>query len=94
MVWGLKAAAGEQALERVARLYEQLRPHLDERQRRVLLGAEASGLGHGGITAVAAATGAHPATVACGAREAAGGTLEASIGVGALLTVNPAHSCV
>jgi hypothetical protein len=30
-----------EALERVARLYDQLRPHLDERQRRMLLGAEA-----------------------------------------------------
>jgi Rhodopirellula transposase DDE domain len=68
----VEAAAGEQALERVARLYEQLRPHLDERQRRMLLGAEAAGLGRGGIKAVAAATGAHPATVARGAREAAG----------------------
>jgi Rhodopirellula transposase DDE domain len=68
----VEAAAGEQALERVTRLYEQLRPHLDERQRRMLLGAEAARLGHGGIKAVAAATGAHPATVARGAREAAG----------------------
>jgi len=36
---------GEPAGERVARLYGLLRPHLDERQRRLLLGAEALQLG-------------------------------------------------
>ena len=36
------ADAGDLALERVAQLYETLRPHLDERQRRLLLGAEAA----------------------------------------------------
>ncbi len=64
--------AGELALERVARLYETLRPHLDERQRRLLLGTEAARLGRGGVKAVAGVTGAHPATVARGAREASG----------------------
>jgi hypothetical protein len=68
----VEAAAGELALERVGRLYQVLRPHLDERQRRLLLGAEAAELGRGGIKAVAAVTGAHPATVARGAREAQG----------------------
>ena len=64
---------GEPGGERVARLYGLLRPHLDERQRRLLLGAQALELGRGGIKAVAAATGAHPDTVARGVREAAGG---------------------
>ena len=59
--------------ERVARLYGLLRPHLDERQRRLLLGAGALELGRGGITAVAAATGVHPDTVGRGVREAEGG---------------------
>ena len=63
---------GEAGGERVARLYGLLRPHLDERQRRLLLGAEALELGRGGITAVAEATGVHPDTVARGVREAAG----------------------
>jgi len=49
-----------------------IRPHLDERAWRLLLGAEASELGRGGITAVAAATGVHPDTVARGVRELAG----------------------
>lgn len=46
-----------------------IRPHLDERAWRLLLGAEATVLGRGGVKAVAAATGAHPDTVAQGARE-------------------------
>src|SRR5271170_114936 len=49
-----------------------MRPHLDERQRRLLLGAEARELGRGGIKTVAEATGAHPDTVARGVREAEG----------------------
>ena len=44
-------------------------PHLDERAWRLLLGAEAKALGRGGISAVAAASGAHPDTVAQGVRE-------------------------
>ena len=56
----------------MAQLYETLRPHMDERQRRLLLGAEAARLGRGGVKAVASVTGAHPATVARGAREASG----------------------
>ena len=46
-----------------------IRPHLDERAWRLLLGAEAKALGRGGIKAVAAAAGAHPDTVAQGVRE-------------------------
>jgi hypothetical protein len=61
-----------QAGESVARRYALLRPHLDERQRRLLLGAEAAELGRGGIRAVAEATGVHPDTVARGAREVEG----------------------
>jgi transposase len=61
-----------QAGESVARKYGVLRPHLDERQRRLLLGAEAAELGRGGIKAVAQATGVHPDTVARGVREVEG----------------------
>jgi hypothetical protein len=46
-----------------------IRSHLDERAWRLLLGAEAKALGRGGITAVAAAGGVHPDTVAQGVRE-------------------------
>lgn len=55
-------AMDERASESLARRFAVLRPHLDERQRRLLLGAEASGLGRGGIKAVAQATGAHSDT--------------------------------
>src|SRR6478672_905011 len=46
-----------------------IRPHLDERAWRLLLGAEAKVPGRGGIKVVAAAVGAHPDTVAQGVRE-------------------------
>src|SRR5680860_178046 len=58
--------------ESLARRYAVLRPHLDERQRRLLLGTEAAELGRGGVKAVAEATGAHPDTVARGVREVEG----------------------
>ena len=61
-----------QVAESVARKYAVLRPHLDERQRRLLLGAEAHELGRGGIKAVAEATGVHPDTIARGVREVQG----------------------
>ena len=63
--------------ESVARRYAAVRPHLDERARRLLLGAEAAELGRGGITLVAEATGVHPDTVARGVREI-GGVVEPS----------------
>jgi Rhodopirellula transposase DDE domain len=61
-----------QVAESVGRRYAVLRPHLDERQRRLLLGSEAAEFGQGGIKTVAEATGAHPDTVARGVRELAG----------------------
>jgi transposase len=62
-------ASGGQVGESVARRYAVLRPYLDERQRRLVLAAEAAELGRGGIKAVALATGVHPDTVAKGVRE-------------------------
>ena len=61
-----------QVAESVARKYTVLRPHLDERQRRLVLGLEAFELGRGGIKAIATATGVHPDTVARGVREVTG----------------------
>jgi hypothetical protein len=49
-------------------------PHLDERQRRLLMGAEARALGHGGIRAVARAAGVREATVSLGVDELDSGT--------------------
>jgi hypothetical protein len=48
-------------------------PHLDERQRRLLMGAEAQALGHGGIRLVARAAGVREATVSAGAGELGAG---------------------
>ena len=58
--------------ESAASRYAVLRPHLDERQRRLLLGVEASQIGRGAITAIASATGVHPDTIARGVREVEG----------------------
>jgi len=49
--------------------YEVLFPHLDERQRRLLLGADARMLGRGGGRLVARAAGVREATVSSGATE-------------------------
>lgn len=44
-------------------------PHLDERQRRLLMAAEAGVLGHGGVRAVARAAGVSETTVRKGVFE-------------------------
>lgn len=61
----------EDASDAIRRRFEMVRPHLTESQRRVWLGAEASGWGPGGVTAVAAATGVAPTTVRRGQVEIA-----------------------
>jgi transposase len=64
--------------EMLAAKFGVLLPHLDERQRRLYLGAEARALGHGGIRLVAAAAGVREATVSLGAAEVESG--EAPLG--------------
>jgi transposase len=59
--------------EELAAKFQTILPHLDERQRRLLMGAEARALGHGGIRAVARAAGVREATVALGVSELEGG---------------------
>src|SRR6266481_4214244 len=67
--------------EILAAKFEVIFPHLDERQRRLLMGAEARALGHGGIRAVARAAGVREATVSLGASELdAGGSRWAAPG--------------
>lgn len=56
-------------------VFAEVGPHLDERQRRLLAGAHARGLGHGGIRLVARAFGIQAATVSRGAEELAAGAL-------------------
>jgi hypothetical protein len=64
--------------EMLAAKFETIFPHLDERQRRLLMGAEARPLGHGGIRLVARAAGVREATVSAGVWELEAG--EAPLG--------------
>ena len=62
---------GDQAQEqdRLAGRLAEIRPHLNERQWRLLLGAEARAIGRGGVKLVAKSAGASADTVSRGARE-------------------------
>jgi DDE family transposase len=62
-------AVAVDVVESLAAKFSALLPHLDERQRRLYLGSEARVLGHGGITAVAAAAGVSRQMVASGVQE-------------------------
>jgi Rhodopirellula transposase DDE domain len=62
-------AGAEQSEEMLAAKFAVLLPHLDERQRRLAMGAEARALGHGGIKAVARAAGTSAVTVSRGVAE-------------------------
>jgi transposase len=59
----------ERTEEMLAAMFQVIFPHLDERQRRLLMGAEARALGHGGIRVVARAAGVREATVSLGVDE-------------------------
>jgi hypothetical protein len=59
----------EEAVRVLAVKFAEIFPHLDERQRRLLLGAEARVLGYGGIRLVARAAGVREATVSLGVDE-------------------------
>ena len=61
--------AVEETRQMLAAKFEAIFPHLDERQRRLLMGAEARALGHGGIRMVARAAGVREATVSLGVDE-------------------------
>ena len=59
----------EEAAQVLVAKFAVIFPHLDERQRRLLMGAEARALGHGGIRMVARAAGVREATVSLGVDE-------------------------
>jgi Rhodopirellula transposase DDE domain len=69
----LERAGAEAFASAVARMLAEAAPILDERQRRVLMGAGARQLGRGGIKLIAAATGASADTVGRGAAEVEAG---------------------
>jgi len=58
--------------------FDALLPHLDERARRLTLAAEARSLGHGGIAAVARASGASQSRIAKGVAELESGEAPSS----------------
>jgi hypothetical protein len=64
----------EEAGRVLAAKFEEIFPHLDERQRRLLMGAEARALGRGGIRLVARAAGVREGTVSLGVDELDAGT--------------------
>jgi transposase len=59
----------EETRQVLAAKFQAVFPHLDERQRRLLMGAEARSLGHGGIRLVARAAGVREGTVSLGVDE-------------------------
>lgn len=61
--------------EQLARKFEALLPHLNERQQRLMLATEARLLGHGGVRAVARAAGVSETTVRKGVFELESGPL-------------------
>jgi hypothetical protein len=63
------AGAQESLQARMANVFDEVKAHLDERARRLLLGAMAREIGRGGIALVAAAASASPDTVGRGAAE-------------------------
>ena len=67
-------AIPQETRDQLAVRFAALFPHLDERQRRLLMGAEARILGHGGIRAVAQAAEVSETTVRKGVEELAAGT--------------------
>jgi len=62
-------SGNEEAVQVLAAKFAVIFPHLDERQRRLLMGAEARALGHGGIRLAARAAGVREATVSLGVDE-------------------------
>ena len=63
----------EASREELRGFFEAVLPHLNEVQRRVVAGAMAAAIGHGGKTAVADASGLGRNTVTKGEREVLGG---------------------
>lgn len=65
MVEGIEAVLAEK--------FARLLPHLDERRRRLVLGADAGAVGYGGVRLVARTAGVSEETVSRGVAELAGG---------------------
>ena len=68
--WRVTTGASDEVL---AQKFASVFPHLNERQRRLMAGAEARALGRGGVAQVARASGLHPETVTAGMAELVAG---------------------
>ena len=62
-------AVDARVVESLRAKFEAVLPHLDERQQRLVMAGEARSLGHGGIAAVAQATGASRSRISQGVAE-------------------------
>ncbi len=62
-------AVSPEIVQGIAQRYQHLKPHLNERQRRLWAGSEALSVGHGGLRAVSVATGMSVNTVKVGLKE-------------------------
>ena len=62
-------AVDAQVVESLRAKFEAVLPHLDERQQRLVMAGEARSLGHGGIAAVARASGASRSRISQGVAE-------------------------
>jgi len=62
-------AVDANVVESLRAKFEAVMPHLDERQQRLVMAGEARSLGHGGIAAVASATGASRSRISAGVAE-------------------------
>ena len=67
-------AIGEDVVVSLRAKFEAVLPHLDERGQRLVLAGEARSLGHGGIAAVARASGASRSRISDGVAELEAGT--------------------
>jgi hypothetical protein len=74
----LVVAISGDVVESLRAKFEAVLPHLDERQQRLVMAGEARSLGHGGIAAVASATGASRCRISLGVAELEAG--EAPLG--------------
>jgi hypothetical protein len=77
MWYGLRVDTrqAEHFVEQIAAVYAEVRDMLDERQRRLVLGAAARRIGRGGIKQVAAAVGVVPETVSRGVADLKAGVV-------------------
>lgn len=66
--FGIMQTLNEMTADRISKRFAALGPFLDEKQRRLLAGAEAMAFGAGGVECVAALVGMSPLTVRAGLR--------------------------